>query len=441
MSEINYAIGVDIGTSKVRAVLGYIENDSISILGYEEEAYDDAYEAINLGKIVNSENTARTINKVLKNLQERFDHPIERISVSISMIEISSNIKKEDYFHEKGEKFTISNETIENLFYKSKENFKSTAEEKELIHAIPTDFYKDENKSTKSPIGSTVNKLSCSIKNIYVAPNHLDEYYEGLRGVNSHGYKSNQHIVVENLVYSPIADIYSLLSDEDKQEGVIICNIGAGLTKVSVFEEGAPRLIAVIPFGSENITQDIEKAFKINLVEADKLKKACMVRESKEIEINEVMTLLNKDGLPAKRFLEKSVAEVAEWRLKEIVGIVHQTILNAGLSQLPRRGIILAGEMASLPVVSQIVKKEFASDAVRVGVSTRNINSTANLELAHPRFSTVIGLVLSQLIPFDNRFKTLRINGASKQQRSGKIGKNFFTRFLGGDNLDQRYAD
>ncbi|SOE21157.1 Cell division protein FtsA [Spirosomataceae bacterium TFI 002] len=441
MSEINYAIGVDIGTSKVRAVLAYREYAKVSILGYEEEPYSNEYEAISYGKIVNSENTSRTINKVLASLSERFDHVIDKINVSISIPEIGSNIKKEDYVHDKGEKFTISNATIENILFKAKEGFKENTRDKELIHALPTDFYGDEKRSSRNPIGNTVNKLTCDVKNIFIAPKYLDEYYDALRGVEMQGTKSKSPVIIENLVYSPLADIFSLLTEEDKSEGVVICNIGAGLTKISVYQNNSPRLISVIPFGSDNITQDIQKAFQVNNTEAENLKRACMVRESKEIEINEIMTLLNKDGLPSKRFLEKSVAEVAEWRLKEIISIAHHTMLNAGINQLPQRGIILAGEMASIPVVTQLVRKEFASDAVRIGVSTRNVSSTANLELAHPRFSTVVGLTLSQLIPFDNRFKTLKINGSSKQQRSGHIGKSFLNKFFGGDNLDQRYAD
>lgn len=441
MSDINYAIGVDIGTSKVRAVLAYREHGNVSILGYEEEPYSNEYEAINYGKIVNSENTARTINKALASLSERFDHVIDKISVSISIPEIGTNLRREELIKEKGEKFKITDASVENLLYKSKEGFKENSSDKELIHALPTDFFGDEKKSSRNPIGNTVNKLTCDVKNIYIAPKYLDDYYEALKGVEMQGTKSRSSVVIENLIYSPLADIFSLLTEEDKNEGVVVLNIGAGLTKVSVYGDNSPRFIAVIPFGSDNISQDIQKAFQLNTGEAENLKKACMVRESKEIEINEIMTLLSKDGLPSKRFLEKSIAEVAEWRLKEIISIAHQAILHAGINQVPQRGIILAGEMATVPVVAQQVKKEFASDAVRVGVSTRNVISTANLELAHPRFSTVVGLALSQLTPFDNRFKTLKINGSSKQQRSGMIGKGFLNKFFGGDNLDQRYAD
>lgn len=440
MSDINYAIGVDIGTSKVRAVLAYRENDKVTILGYEEQSYSSEYEAISYGKIVN-ENTSRTINKVLADLSERFDHLIDKISVSFCIPEIGINFKQQDFIKEKGEKFKVSEATIENILFKAKEEFKENSKDKELIHALPTDFYGDEKKSPRNPVGNTVNKLTCDVKNIYVAPKHLDDYYDALKSVEMHGTKSKSAVIVDSLVFSPLADIFSLLTDEDKNEGVVILNIGAGLTKVSVYSDNAPRFITVIPFGGDNITQDIQKAFQLNYNEAENLKKACMVRESKEVEINEIMTLLSKDGLPSKRFLEKSVAEVAEWRLKEITSMAHQAILKSGIHQLPHRGIILAGEMATVPVVAQMVKKEFGSDAVRVGVSTRNIAITANLELAHPRFSTVIGLALSQLTPFDNRFKTLKINGSSKQQRSGVMGKGFLTKLFGGDNLDQRYAD
>jgi cell division protein FtsA len=134
---------------------------------------------------------------------------------------------------------------------------------------------------------------------------------------------------------------------------------------------------------------------------------------------------------------------VAEWRLKEIIALIHQKLLNAGINEIPPRGIILAGDMAKLSVLNYLVRKEFATDAVRIGISTRNIAGTANLELAHPRYATAIGLVLSQFVPFDGRVKTVSIQGATKQSRSNNLGKNLWNRLIGGDrdNLDQRYAD
>lgn len=443
MTDSNYALGVDIGTSHVRAVLAYHEDGNTNILGYEEDTYNQEYEALHLGRIVNSENASNTINRVIERLSEKLQEPIDRICVNVSMMEIGSSTKKVDFVKEDGQKFTINNAIVENLINSSRESFKNNSKDNELLHAIPADFFRDEVKYTKNPIGSTVNKLSCNVKNVYIKPQFLDEYYNGLREVQTHGLKNKQSVLVENLLFSPLADMFSLLSPIDKEEGVIIINIGAGLTKFSVFSENAPRLIEMLPFGGDNITQDIEQAFNINQKEAELLKKACMSRDSREIEINEVMTVLGKDDLPPKRFLEKNVAEVAEWRLKEIIALIHQKLLNAGINEIPPRGIILAGDMAKLSVLNYLVRKEFATDAVRIGISTRNIAGTANLELAHPRYATAIGLVLSQFVPFDGRVKTVSIQGATKQSRSNNLGKNLWNRLIGGDrdNLDQRYAD
>jgi cell division protein FtsA len=223
------------------------------------------------------------------------------------------------------------------------------------------------------------------------------------------------------MVYSPIADATSLLSIEDKQNGILLINVGSQLTEITVFKDFGMRHTHVLGIGSQAILKDLVQAFNITELRAEEVLRASCDKPSKEIEINEVLELEGKDGLPTRQLLLKSVAIVIESRLKEIVGLIASNVIQSDYARVLGNGVMISGAIARLELVKQIFEKTFSPLTVRLADSTRNIDYNSYLELAHPKYSTAIGLMLSSLKPMDDR---MPLTTVFKEKR--KLPLSFF---------------
>lgn len=411
-----YSVGLDIGNSKMCAVAGKRDADGkISILNYAEEKYDPDYESMSKGFSKNSQNFEQTARRVLQKLANKSSLDIGSVNCNYSNEFISIQAEREEYTNS-GNKFTVRPSTLEQLVKNAKDSFRKKNKQ-ECLHPLPTDFYIDGHKINKYPEGATGNKLTCNF-NFVVSPSEKVNAFLDSTNELSYGFVENRktpnHVSIDQLIYTPVADAAASLSIEDKQNGVLLINLGSQLTEITVFKEFGLRHSSVIGIGSLAILKDLSQAFNITEQQAEEVLRASCEKSSKEIEINEVLELEGKDGLRTKQLLLKSVAIVIESRLKEIVGLIASNVIESDYARVLGNGVIVSGAVARLDLVKRIFEQSFSPLEVRVADSVRNIDNNAFLELSHPRFSTAVGLMISTLRPLDDR---LPMTNALKAKR------------------------
>ncbi|AWV96724.1 nSTAND1 domain-containing NTPase [Arcticibacterium luteifluviistationis] len=394
--ETVYSIGLDIGNYKICAVAGRKdENGLITILDYSEE---ESFE--------NKLNVIQAASRVLEELANKAGLDIGSVNCNISNGLMSLKQHKEEYSNG-GNKFTISKSILMDLMKSANLNVPKASKE-ECLHVMPTDFFIDGVRINKYPEGATGNKLICHFNCVTIPETKLYVHYDVLNNLqyNVLGKKRTSYpnqVNVANMVYSSIADATAVLSMEDKKNGILLINLGAQFTEITVYKEFGLRYTHVLDFGTRAIIKDLISAFNITELRAEEVLRTCCDRSSKEIEINEVLELADKDGQVAKQLLLRSVVVVIECRIKEIVSIIASKAIESGYARVLGNGVMLSGAMAKLHLVKSIIEKSFNPLQVRITDSTLHIDNNRFLELSQPKYSTAIGLMLSSLKSLDER--------------------------------------
>ncbi|MGR3810806.1 cell division protein FtsA [Jiulongibacter sp. NS-SX5] len=416
-----YSVGLDIGNSKVCAVAGKKDlNGKITILDYAEAQYNSDYESMLKGSAKNKENVTLTVERVLQELSIKTNLEIVLTNTNFSNEQISVKSIKQDVTKD-GSKFVVKNYELEELINNTKKQLKKDSN-KENLHLMPTDFFIDEMKVGKYPKGATGNKLTCVFNAINAPKNRYEEHLQTFERLNYEmveGSKNSFDVMIDRLVYSGMADALSCISIEDRQAGILLVNIGAHLTEVSIFKDYGLRYTNVLPIGSEAIIKDIAQAFNVTDLQAERLMRASGEKPSNEIEINEVLEIEGKNGLPTRQFLQKAVAMVIESRLKEIAALIASDVIDSGYARLLANGLMLTGGIARLGLTKLTFTKTFSPLAIRIADSTVNIDINTKLELAQPKYSTAIGVMLASMKPLDER---LPLNKVVREKRKMSLG-------------------
>lgn len=436
--EPTYSVGIDIGNSKVCAVAGKLDpNGKITILDYAEAVYDADYESMLKGSAKNKENVTRTIERVLQELSIKTNLEIVMINSNFSGERISVRSVKQDYTKD-GNKFAVKNFELEELTQNVKKHLKKD-HSKETLHVMPTDFFIDETKVGKYPKGATGNKLTCIFNAINIEKEKVEEHMQNFDTLSYEmveGSKETLNVHIDQLVYNGVADALSSISIEDKQAGILLVNIGSQLTEITIFKDFGLRYSHVIGIGSEAIIKDIAQAFNVTEAQAERLMRASGEKRSKDIEINEVLEIEGKNGLPTRQFLQKAVAIVIESRLKEIAALIASDVIESGYARLLANGIMLAGGIARLGLTKMTFQKTFSPLAIRIADGTLNIDINTKLELAHPKYTTAIGAMLASIKPADER---MPLNQTAPVKRRVSLG--FFSSFPLVNKLKDMFDD
>ncbi|KPM47734.1 cell division protein FtsA [Jiulongibacter sediminis] len=403
--EPTYSVGLDIGNSKVCAVAGKLDpGGKITILDYAETVYDADYEAMSKGAAKNKGNVTDAIERVLQELSQKTNLEIVLTNTNFSSEKISLKSIKQDLTND-GNKFVVKNYELDELSQNLKKQLKRD-NSKETLHVMPTDFFIDESKVGKYPKGATGNKLTCIFNAINVDKGKVEEHMQTFDAVSYEmveGSKETLNVHIDQLVYNGVADALSSITIEDKQAGILLVNIGSQLTEITIYKDFGLRYSRVIGIGSEAIIKDISQAFNVTEAQAERLMRASGEKRSKDIEINEVLEIEGKNGLPTRQFLQKAVAIVIESRLKEIAALIASDVIESGYARLLANGIMLAGGIARLGLTKMTFQKTFSPLAIRIADGTVNIDINTKLELAHPKYTTAIGTMLASIKPADER--------------------------------------
>ncbi|RYE07793.1 MAG: cell division protein FtsA, partial [Sphingobacteriales bacterium] len=260
----------------------------------------------------------------------------------------------------------------------------------EIIHVLPQEFTVDNEPGIKDPIGMAGVRLEA---NFHIISGQVTAIKNIVKCVNKAQLESSE------LILEPLASSESVLSDEEKEAGVVLVDIGGGTTDVAIFQEGIIRHTAVIPFGGNSITEDIREGCSVMRNIAEQLKVrfgSALADENKE---NEIVCVPGLRGREPKEISVKNLAYVIQARMEEIVEHVYYEIKSSGYEKKLIAGIVITGGGAQLKHLPQLVEYVTGLDC-RVGYPNEHLAKNEVLpkgiyeELQSPTFATGIGLLI-----------------------------------------------
>lgn len=405
MGTSEIIVGLDIGTTKIASIVGQRnELGKIEVLGYGKS------ESIGVkrGVVSNIENTVNSIREAVEQASLMSEVDVKCVNVGIAGQHIKSLQHRGNIIRENSDD-EISKEDIDYL-NQSMYNLSMNPGE-EIIDVIPQDYIVDGEQGIKEPIGMLGNSLEANFHIIIGQTSAAKNIYKCVRKAG---------LEVDQLILEPIASAEAVLSDEEKEAGVVLVDIGGGTTDVAIFQDGIIRHTAVIPFGGDIITEDVKEGCTIIKKHAEELKVkfgSALASENKE---EEIVAIPGLRGRPAKEISIKNLASIIQARMEEIIEHVYYEIRNSGFEKKLIAGIVMTGGGSQLRHISQLTEFITGMDT-RIGYPNEHLASDVEEKLASPMYATGVGLVIEGINRF-NREKDREMVEKGKR-RTGEMRK------------------
>ncbi|MFT6816081.1 MAG: cell division protein FtsA [Sphingobacteriales bacterium] len=385
MSEIHLVVGLDIGTTKICALVGRKnEYGKVEILGMGKAPSA----GVQRGVVANIDKTVEGIMEAVKLAEERSGVEIKDVTVGIAGQHIKSIQHRGSYTRENNET-EISQYDVDRLI----ENiFKLTVNPgEEIIHVLPQEFTLDGTQITTEPVGMNAILMEA---NCHVITGQISAAKNITKCVNKSG------LQLETMTLEPLASAEAVLTDEEKEEGVVLVDIGGGTTDIAIFYEGIIRHTAVIPFGGNIITEDIREGCGVMRNQAEQLKVKFGSALAEFAKDQDIITIPGLKGREPKEVSMKNLADIIQARMAEILEHVCYEIKTSGVKDKLRGGIVVTGGGAHLRNLTQLIEYISGLDA-RIGFPNEHLAPSTLDELKSPMYATGIGLVIKSLQTID----------------------------------------
>jgi len=374
----NLIAAVDIGTTKIVVVVGNAEpNGKINIIGVEKVPST----GVKRGVVLNIDQTVSAIKDVISIIENKYELTLSDIYVGIAGQHIRS-------CQNKGYKYIDNNHEITQLDVDSlfHENYKIPLNPGEnILHVIAQDYVVDNEPGVRNPIGMSCRKLEA---NYHIVIGRKASVNNIEKCINRVGLKIN------DIILEPIASATAVLTEEEKEAGVVLVDIGGGTTDVAVYVDGLIRHTAVIPLGGQVVTSDIKEGCAVLLKQAEALKVQYGSALGDQEREDMVVTIPGIEGWESKEISFKSLAYIIQARMEEIIDYVIQQIEISGMYDKLGAGIVITGGGSLLKNLSHLVKYRTGLE-VRVGLPNKFIQNQTDDFAKIPMYSTSIGILLS----------------------------------------------
>ena len=409
-------VGLDIGTTKIACFVGRRnEHGKIEILGYGKSESV----GVSRGVVANIERTVESIRKAIDEAERTSGVAIEVVNVGIAGQHIKSQQTRGQRTRDDLES-EISNEDIQALIQDMYKQVMQPGEE--ILHVLPQEYTVDNEQGIKEPVGMSGIRLEANFHLIIGQIAAIRNIYRCIQKAN---------LTVDQLILEPLASSAAVLSEEEKEAGVALVDIGGGTTDIAIFQDGIIRHTAVIPFGGNVLTEDIRQGCLIMKKQAEQLKQRFGSAISTEMKDNEIVCIPGLQGRNAREISLKNLAAIIEARMTEIIEHVHFEIRNSGFSDQLIGGVVLTGGGSQLRHVTQLFQYVTGLDC-RVGYPSEHLAEAPDAQATAPSFATGVGLVIKgydRLAPKSDSMKADDIRkDAEKSQHMRLIDKlkNYF---------------
>ena len=383
--ESEIIVGLDIGTTKIACIVGRRnEYGKIEILGYGKA------ESIGVkrGVVANIENTVQSIRKAVEAAEEKSGVSIKYVNVGIAGQHIKSYKHRGNIMREDPEKEINTNE-IDRLNQNMYKLNMSPGEE--IIDVIAQEYIIDNEGGVRQPVGMLGSTLEANFHIIIGQTAAAKNIYKCIK-------KAGLEMV--NLILEPIASAEAVLSEEEKEAGVVLVDIGGGTTDLAIFQDNIIRHTAVIPFGGDIVTEDVKEGCTIIKKHAEELKVKFGSALASENRDDEVVAIPGLRGRSPKEITLKNLAFIIQARMEEIIEHVYFEIKNSGFEKKLIAGIVLTGGGAQLKHIDQLTEFTTGMDT-RIGYPNEHLANDVADEMAIPMYATGIGLVIEGIRRYD----------------------------------------
>jgi len=373
-----YVAAIDIGTTKIVSIVGKKnENGKIEILGLSKAPSN----GVKRGVVLNIEETVGAVRKTVEDVQSRSGIAFTDVFVGIAGQHIKS-MKSRGYINRDSSDDEISKDDVFKLT-KDMHNIPIDIGE-EIIHVIPQNFIVDNETGVKNPIGMSGRRLEA---NFHIVIGQVASAKNIEKCIRKSG------LNVKDLILEPLASSDAVLTDDEKEAGVVLVDIGGGTTDVAVYYDNIIRHTAVIPFGGNVVTRDIKEGCSILQRYAEQLKIQYGSALGDIAAEDKVVSVPGISGREPKEISFKSLAYIIQSRMEEIIDAVNFEIQTSGYADKLAAGVVITGGGAMLKHLPQLVKFKTAMD-VRIGFPNEHLSGTSKDEINQPMFATSVGLIM-----------------------------------------------
>jgi cell division protein FtsA len=373
-----YVAAIDIGTTKIVAIVGKKnENGKIEILGLSKALS----KGVKRGVVLNIEETVNAIQTTVEDVQKRSGILFSEVFVGIAGQHIKS-MKNRGYIMREAYDDEIKKEEVFKLIEDMHKIHIDIGEE--IIHVIPQNFIVDNETGVKSPIGMCGRRLEANFHIVIGQVAAAKNIEKCIRKAN---------LTVKDMILEPLASSDAVLTDDEKEAGVVLVDIGGGTTDVAVYYDNIIRHTAVIPFGGNVVTKDIKEGCAILQRHAEQLKIQYGSALGDIAPEDKVVSIPGISGREPKEISFKSLAYIIQSRMEEIIDAVNFEIQNSGYADKLAAGVVITGGGAMLKHLPQLMKFKTAMD-VRIGLPNEHLAGSAKNEINQPMYATSVGLIM-----------------------------------------------
>ncbi|MBC5775003.1 cell division protein FtsA [Pontibacter sp. KCTC 32443] len=387
MQNDKIVVGLDIGTTKVCALVGRRnEYGKLEILGMGKAAS----EGVVRGMVSNIDKTVEAIRKAVSQAEAQADINIGVVNVGIA----GQHIKSLQHNGSITRAVTDNEITVEDVNRLTNDMYRLvTPPGSEIIHVMPQEYKVDYEEGIVDPVGMSGVRLEGNFHIITAQSNAISNINKCI---------ARAGLEIDQLILEPLASCMSVLSEEEKEAGVALVDIGGGTTDVAIFKDNIIRHTAVLPFGGNIITSDIKQGCMVMQNQAEQLKVKFGKAIADEASENEIVSIPGLRDRTPKEISLKNLAYIIEARMEEIVELVYAEIVRSGYANSLAAGIVITGGGAQLQNLVQLVEYISGMDT-RIGYPNEHLGKSKVDAVKSPMYATSVGLVLAGYQSLDQR--------------------------------------
>lgn len=394
-------VGLDIGTSKVVAIVGEIDSEgAIEVVGIGS----NPSRGMKKGVVVNIESTVHSIQRAIEEAELMAGCQIHSVYVGIAGSHIRSLNSHGIVAIRDREVYPLDLERV----IDAAQAVAIPADQK-VLHILPQEYVIDNQEGIKEPLGMSGVRLEAKVHLVTCAVNAAQNIEKCIRRCG---------LEVEEVILEQLASSYSVLTEDEKELGVCLVDIGGGTTDIAIFTEGSIRHTGVIPIAGDQVTNDIAMALRTPTQHAEeiKIKYACALTQLAGAD--ETIKVPSVGDRPPRDLSRQALAEVVEPRYDELFTLVQAELRRSGFEDMVPAGIVLTGGTSKMEGVVELAEEIFHMP-VRVG-SPHSIRGLTDI-VRNPIYATGVGLLL-----YGNQHQA---DGYSVAARSTATGESFLGRF------------
>ncbi|HET7631755.1 MAG TPA: cell division protein FtsA [Gemmatimonadaceae bacterium] len=377
MNAEHLVAGLDIGSAKTTAIIAEVVGElprhpSIKVLGVGQARTT----GMRRGVVSDIEETTRSIRRALQDAERMAGVQVMEVYAGIAGEHVQA-MTSTGIVAVSGDEINRADADRANEVARAQ----PIPQDRELLHAIPQEYTVDKNVGVRDPVGMSGMRLEVEM---YLVTIGSSPAINLRKSVERAGYK------VRDLVLEPLASALAVLTEDEKELGVALVEMGAGTTDIAVFHEGKIRHLGTIPFGGNNVTNDIVHGLGVTQADAERIKERYGCAFEPLVDPQDVIQLPSTVAQGDRQIPRELLAHIIHQRMDEIFDLVHGDIRDAGYDGKLSAGLVLTGGAAAMEGAGDLAMNVFGT-GVRVGSPAEHIGGLSD-SVEAPRFATVVGL-------------------------------------------------